>query len=120
MVDISAKRFDDLFYALSDKTRRQMLMLLTKESHTVTELVEPFQLSKQAISKHLKVLESAGLISKQKRGRIQHCEFNAKAMQDVQKIVDQYWKFWDQQLTGLDEYIQNKQKEKMNAKSSKR
>lgn len=110
MVDISARKFDDLFHALSDRTRRQMLMMLSKGSLTVSELTEPFDLTKQAVSKHLKVLEDAGLISKEREGRIQHCSFQAEAMTELQEIVNQYTRFWDQQLAGLDRYIQNKQK----------
>jgi len=117
MIDISASHYDELFYALSDRTRRQMLMLLTNGPQTVSELVAPFELSKQAVSKHLKVLEHAGLISKEKDGRLQNCSFNAEAMAEVQLIVDQYTQFWDQRLNELNEYIQNKQKGKPHEKS---
>ena len=99
------ERIDRLFNALGDQTRRKMLMMLSRGSLNVSELGEPFATTKQAISKHLKVLEDAGLISKQKDGRIQHCNFNPSALKDVQKIIDQYREFWGQRLDALDDYI---------------
>jgi DNA-binding transcriptional ArsR family regulator len=63
-------------------------------------------MTKQAVSKHLKVLEDAGLITKEKDGRIQRCQFNPQALDAVQKVVQKYREFWGQQLNILDEYIE--------------
>lgn len=115
MID-NEERIDRLFSALGDRTRRKMLMMLTKGSLNVSELGEPFGTTKQAISKHLKVLEEAGLISKEKDGRIQHCKFNPDALEAVQKIVDQYREFWGRQLDALDDYINTVNKEKKREK----
>jgi DNA-binding transcriptional ArsR family regulator len=104
------ERIDQLFYALSDQSRRKMLLRLTKTSQTVTELGEPFGMTKQAISKHLKVLEIAGLITKEKDGRIQRCLFNPKALEAVQKVVQQYRDFWEFQLGALEDYIEQAKK----------
>jgi DNA-binding transcriptional ArsR family regulator len=98
---------DQLFYALSDQNRRRMLLRLSKGSSTATELGEPLGITKQAVSKHLLVLEEAGLISKEKDGRHYHCRFHPEALDPVQKIVQQYRQFWDQQLGALEEYIEN-------------
>lgn len=105
MADYKEEQLDRLFSALGDRTRRKMLMMLTKESMTVSELGEPFGMTKQSVSKHLKVLEDAGLISKQKDGRIQNCKFNPSALETVQKTVNQYREFWSHQMDALDEYI---------------
>lgn len=103
-------RIDQLFYALSDRTRRQMLKQLTGGTLNVSELGEPFGISKQAISKHLQVLETAELISKERDGRIQRCSINPEMLEMVENIVAEYRIFWDQQLTALDEYIESTKK----------
>lgn len=108
----SEKEIDQLFYALSDQTRRKMLLRLTKEHLNVSELGEPFGLTKQAISKHLKVLEEAGLITKEKDGRIQKCQFNPQGLDAVQKVVQEYKQFWKNQLDALDEFIERTKQNK--------
>lgn len=102
----SEEELDHLFYALSDQNRRKMLLRLTKNSLNLTELGEPLGITKQAVSKHLKVLEAARLVVKEKDGRIQRCRFNPDALGDVQKVVQQYKEFWNQQLNVLDDYIE--------------
>ena len=114
MVDNREEFLDRVFSALGDKTRRKMLLMLTQKSLNVSELGQPFGISKQSVSKHIKVLEEAGLVSKQKDGRIQRCSFNPSALDGVQKVVDQYREFWTNQLDSLEEYIkkvrENKEK----------
>ncbi|MCB0377219.1 MAG: metalloregulator ArsR/SmtB family transcription factor [Bdellovibrionales bacterium] len=107
MVDNKEEHLDRVFSALGDHNRRKMLRMLAKQSLNVSELGEPFGITKQAVSKHLRVLEGAGLVKKQKDGRVQRCSFNPKALDQVQKVVDQYRGFWDRQLDSLDEYIQS-------------
>lgn len=99
-------QLDQLFYALSDRTRRQMLMQLTGGTQNVSELGQPFGISKQAISKHLQVLENAKLISKERDGRIQRCTINPERLAMIEELIAEYRKFWDQQLRALDEYIE--------------
>lgn len=113
------KKLDQLFSALSDQTRRNMLKMLSKSGLTVSEVGESFGLSKQAISKHLKVLEEAGLISKEKDGRIQRCKFNPNALEPIQKNVDQYREFWNHQFDALGEYINSMNKQKKNSNDIK-
>lgn len=97
---------DQIFFALSDKSRRNMLLRLTKGSLSVTELGEPLGITKQAVSKHLQVLEKAKMITKQKDGRIQSCSYNPEALDLVHSVIEQYRKFWNQQLDGLEDYIE--------------
>lgn len=85
--------------------------MLTKDSKSVSELGEPFGMTKQAVSKHLKVLEDAGLVDKQKDGRVQRCRFNMEAFGSVQELVDQYKKHWEKQFDVLEDYISNIKKE---------
>ena len=79
--------------------------MLTKDSLSVSELGEPFGMTKQSVSKHLKVLEDAGLINKQKDGRVQRCQFNMKNFEIVQTVLDQYKKHWEEQFDVLEKYI---------------
>jgi DNA-binding transcriptional ArsR family regulator len=102
---------DRLFFALADRTRRRMLAMLAQQTLNVSELGEPFDLTKQAVSKHLRVLEDAGLVIKTRDGRIQRCRFNPQALEAVQRIVSRYREFWGQRLDALDDYI-NKVKRK--------
>jgi DNA-binding transcriptional ArsR family regulator len=112
MKKIDEKSIDQIFFALSDQSRRSMLLRLSKGPLNITELGEPFGMTKQAVSKHLKVLESAGLITKEKDGRIQRCLYNPTALETAQVVVEQYREFWGQQLNSLDEYIENLNQQK--------
>lgn len=107
---LKEEQIDQLFYALSDRTRRQMLKALTGGAQIVSELGSPFGISKQAVSKHLQVLEEAKLISKEKEGRIQRCSINPEMLQMVEEIVAEYRQFWNQQLSALDDYIESTKK----------
>jgi len=84
-----------------------MLLMLTKDSLSVSELGEPFGMTKQSVSKHLKVLEDAGLINKQKNGRVQRCQFNMKNFEIAQTLLDQYKRHWEEQFDVLEKYISN-------------
>jgi len=105
MNETSEEQLDSIFSALSDRSRRKMLFDLTKGEKSVNELGQPLGLSKQLVSKHLKVLEKAGLISKQKDGRIQRCQFNPETFEKVQTLMDEYKKFWNSQFDALENYI---------------
>lgn len=90
------------FAALSDSTRREILMRLKDGPASVRELAEPFRISQQAISKHLAYLERAHLIEKRRDGRQQICRLNAGPMQEVATWVEQYRQFWNGALDRLD------------------
>ncbi len=108
MVDYKEEQLDRLFAAMADRTRRKMLAMLTQRVHSVSELGEPFGVTKQSVSKHLRVLEDAGLVSKEKDGRVQLCQINPAAMDALRKAVDRYQVFWGQRLDSLDEYIKKR------------
>ena len=97
---------DLTFAALSDSTRRAMLERLAVGEATVSELAEPFPVSLPAISKHLRVLERAGLVRQQKDGRIRRCRLEVFPMQQASDWVDSYRRFWEGQLDALADYLE--------------
>lgn len=93
------------FAALADPTRRAILARLSAGEATVTELAEPFVISLPAVSKHLKVLERAGLIERGREAQWRPCRLKAERLQEVDEWVDQYRRFWEERLGRLDEYL---------------
>ncbi len=104
-MDQGELQLDRMFHALSDHKRRYMLLELTKEELVVSELAKPFNMSKQAVSKHLKVLELAGLVKKHRNGRVQKCQFNSENFKIVHSVIDKYKKYWEGQFDALESYI---------------
>ncbi|MBL4774284.1 MAG: winged helix-turn-helix transcriptional regulator [Alcanivoracaceae bacterium] len=100
------QKIDRLFHALSDSSRRRMLLMLSKKDSSVSELGEPLCISKQLVSKHIKVLETAGLVTKTREGRVQRCKYNAEAMNEVSLVVEQYKKFWGKQFDILEKFVE--------------
>lgn len=97
------------FAALADPTRRAMLMRLGQGSATVTELAQPFKLSAPAISKHIKVLEKAGLITRTKEAQWRRCRIEAKRLKEANEFIEKYRKFWDDSFDRLEIYLQKLQ-----------
>ncbi|OXM48682.1 ArsR/SmtB family transcription factor [Amycolatopsis alba] len=100
------------FAALADPTRRAILARLSGGEATVNELAEPFTVSLQAISKHLKVLERAGLISRGKTAQWRPCRLEAGPLGDISDWVERYRRFWDDGFDRLDEHLTELQKGK--------
>jgi DNA-binding transcriptional ArsR family regulator len=100
---------DKTFSALSDPTRRAILRRLANGERTVTELAQPFDVSLPAISKHLRVLEGAGLVMQEKDGRIRRCQLSAGPLQDAARWIERYRRFWEQSFDRLDEYLRELQ-----------
>ena len=98
MVNLQAQRLDLLFYALSDSTRRQILALVGKKAHTITELAKPFKMSLAAVSKHIKILEEAKLIVRKKQGRVHSCTLDARQLKSAEDCIKFYTQFWNQRL----------------------
>lgn len=98
------------FAALADPTRRAILARLAGGEATVNQLAEPFTVSLQAISKHLKVLERAGLISRGKTAQWRPCRLEAGPLGDVSDWVERYRRFWDGGFDRLDEHLAELQK----------
>lgn len=110
----TAQQLDLTFGALSDPTRRSILSRLAEGPSTVGELAEPFDMSRPAISKHLRVLEKAGLVSTTRDGRVSRCTLDARPMQEAADWVVQYRVFWDQQLGALARYFEDQRDDSTN------
>jgi DNA-binding transcriptional ArsR family regulator len=99
------------FAALADPTRRAILAHLAKGEASVTELAQPFEMSLPAISKHLKVLERAGLITRSREAQWRPCRLEAEPLKDAADWIEHYRQFWEQSFDRLDEYLQELQAE---------
>jgi DNA-binding transcriptional ArsR family regulator len=109
------------FSALADPTRRAILARLITGEATVTELSKPFEMSMPAISKHLKVLERAGLIARSREAQYRPCRLEAKPLKEVSAWVEEYRQIWEHRLDRLAAYLQDlKKKEHRNARSKKK
>jgi DNA-binding transcriptional ArsR family regulator len=105
------------FAALADPTRRAILARLASGEASVTELAEPFEMSMPAVSKHLKVLERAGLIARGREAQWRPCRLEATPLKDVAGWIEHYRRFWDQSFDRLDAYLlELKKKEKKHAR----
>lgn len=102
MVEYSADNLDSVFHALSDPTRRAMLMRLAGGERKVGELAEPFDISLAAASKHIKVLESAGLVQREVQGRVHMCRLDVRPMHAGLEWMRHYEKFWTERLDVLE------------------
>ena len=110
------QQLDRTFGALADPTRRALLDRLVRGEATVGELARPFTVSRPAISKHLRVLEKAGLVNRARDGRVSRCGLDAGPMRDASDWVAQYRRFWDTQLDQLVHYIEHDQPEEPTTK----
>ena len=105
------------FSALADPTRRAILARLALGETTVSELAEPFAMSGPAVSKHLKVLERAGLIARGREAQWRPCRLEASALMEVDTWLSEYRRLWNERLDRLDDYLKDLQaKEKKNAR----
>jgi DNA-binding transcriptional ArsR family regulator len=108
------------FAALADPTRRAILARLVAGETSVTELAEPFRMTLPAVTKHLKVLERAGLIARARRAQWRPCRLKASPLKEVADWVEDYRQFWEQSLERLDSYLQAlKAKEKIHVRKMK-
>jgi DNA-binding transcriptional ArsR family regulator len=104
-----SKNLDTTFAALADPTRRAILARLAEGEVSVTELAAPFDMSLPAISKHLKVLERAGLIIRGRDAQWRPCRLDARPLQDVAVYLERYREHWEQSFDRLDEYLKTLQ-----------
>jgi DNA-binding transcriptional ArsR family regulator len=102
MVDYAADPMSMVFRALGDPTRRAMLRRLAGGERTVGELAAPFDMSLAAASKHVKILERAGLVRRRVEGRTHHCRLDATRLARAQRWLAFYERFWDEKLDALD------------------
>jgi len=106
----AADRLSGTFAALADPTRRAILGRLTSGQATVTELAEPFDMSLPAVSKHLKVLERAGLIARDRDAQWRPSRLEATPLKEVSEWVERYRKIWEQRFDRLDDYLKELQR----------
>src|ERR687895_1208626 len=102
---------DATFAALADPTRRAILARLASGEASVNELAEPFDMTLPGVSKHLKVLECAGLISRARVAQSRPCRLEAAPLREVADWVEHYRRFWEQSFDRLDDYLQELQRE---------
>ncbi len=97
----------DVFQAIADPTRRAILALLALQSLSLNAVAENFNISRPAVSKHVKVLTECGLIEIRQKGRERYCEAKLEKLNEVAAWVEQYRKFWDSKLDNLENYLTN-------------
>src|SRR5687767_9837627 len=100
------EHLDEVFHALSDTTRRRLIQRLSRGPVSVSELAAPFSISLAAISKHLDVLEQAGVVRRARDGRFQRCHLTPKALDSAGKFIEHYRSFWESSLDQLAEYLE--------------
>ncbi|MGH7819030.1 MAG: ArsR/SmtB family transcription factor [Candidatus Binatia bacterium] len=111
MAAVSPASLDATFAALSDPTRRAILARLAGGESSVGELAAPFPMSLPAISKHLRVLERAGLVAREKQGRLQRCRLVPQPMVEAAGWIERYRRHWEQSLDALERYLIETEKE---------
>ena len=118
MVKYSARRLNQTFAALADPTRRRILAHLARGDRCVTHLARPHAMSLPAVSKHLRVLEKAGLLRRRRYGRVHEMQLDAKPLREAARWVEEYRKFWEGSLDRLAAYLEKtaKQTRKKGAK----
>ncbi len=112
-------RLSTTFAALADPTRRSILARLTRGEASVNELAKPFDMSLPAVSKHLKVLEHAGLITRSREAQSRPCKIAPNAMKDAAAWLEHYRRFWTESFDRLDDYVRELQAKKRPARRRK-
>jgi DNA-binding transcriptional ArsR family regulator len=112
MVELQAPELSHIFHALSDATRRRMLLELASGERTVGQLAQPFAMSLAGASKHIKVLESAGLIQREVRGRARMCRLDPGPLESAHEWLNFYERFWTARLDVLDRLLREEDEQK--------
>ena len=99
-------RLDAVFHALGDRTRRALLARLAKRPAMITELAHPFAMSLPAVSRHIRVLEHAGLVTRSVEGRMHRCSLNPQPFKTAEGWLMHYRKFWEENLAALAQYVE--------------
>lgn len=108
---LAYQQISQTFYALSDPTRLQILHRLSEKEATVTELSKPFNMSMPAITKHLKVLETAGLITRERQAQQRPCRIHPKGFQEATAWILEHQKLWNDRFDRLEAYLETLQQE---------
>lgn len=111
----------DVFQAIADPTRREIIDMISRESLNLNAIAENFEISRPAISKHIKILAECGLIQLRQKGRERYCEPQLKRLNEVSDWVEQYRSFWTSKLDALENFLatENKKNIKPNKKTKK-
>ncbi len=110
MVEYSSPTLDEIFQALANPTRRTMLGTLARKQVTVLEIAQQFDMSLNGVSKHLKVLEKAGLLRREIRGRTHYCSLEAEPLRRADSWLEYYRPYWENRLDALDTFIREHRK----------
>ncbi len=113
MVEYAHTALDKTFHALAHPIRREMLAQLSHKPFTVLEMAEQFDLSLNGVSKHLKVLEQAGLIEREIQGRTHYCSLKAERLRDAAEWLEYYRDFWEQRLDALERFVEKNRTRKV-------
>jgi DNA-binding transcriptional ArsR family regulator len=116
VLDMTPERLDATFSALADPTRRAILARLSRGDASVMELAEPFAMTQPAISKHLKVLERAGLISRGRDAQRRPCRLEASPLRDVNAWIERYREFWEASFAALDDVLEDLKRQERRAR----
>lgn len=108
-----------MFAALADPTRRAILARLARSEFSVSDLAEPFPISLVAVTKHLRVLEQAGLVRSKKDGRVRYCRLELKPLREATAWLDHYRNFWEERLEALELHLFAKRKRTNRRKEKK-
>jgi len=119
MVELQAPQMNSVFHALGDATRRHMLRALAGGERTVSQLAEPFAISLAAASKHIKVLENAGLIRREVRGRTHLCRLDPGPLASAHEWLSFYERFWTSRLDVLEQLLRDEDASKSTKPASK-
>lgn len=98
----------DVFQAIADPTRREIIYLLTDKNLTLNKVAENFKVSRPAISKHIKILNECGLVTIEQQGRERYCRVNPRPLKEVYNWLEHFNKFWDKKLNSLKNYLEGK------------
>jgi DNA-binding transcriptional ArsR family regulator len=104
--DAEDSRLDAVFAALADPTRRRIVARLARGPSTITQLAEPFAMTLPAVSKHLRVLERAGLLRREREGWYHHCSLDARPLEDALAFITRYRSFWEDTLEQLARHVE--------------
>ena len=116
---LTEDRLDETFAALADPTRRKILMRLAKGDATVNQLAEPFDLTLQAVSKHIKVLEKCGLISRGRQAQYRPCRLEPQALDVTAEWIERNRQIWTERFDQLGKHLQTIQRETPNKKRNR-
>jgi DNA-binding transcriptional ArsR family regulator len=117
-IALDEERLTDTFAALANSTRRALLARLAEGEATVNELAEPFNMTLPAVSKHLKVLERAGLVIRGRQAQFRPCALDAEPLRDVSSWTEQYRHVWEARFDRMDDYLKKLATSRTNRRSS--